>query len=93
VEGQIASLEEKKAAAEVAHLRAQNELKDAQDLVNATKKHSAVLQDTLTVSEVDIDFDTVIGCIVSSLLACEMCAADPLRLQYFSFTYNFVRSF
>ena len=49
MEGQIASLEEKKAAAEVAHLRAQNELKDAQDLVNATKKHSAVLQDTLTV--------------------------------------------
>eukprot|EP00598_Pedospumella_elongata_P003758 CAMPEP_0184974990 /NCGR_PEP_ID=MMETSP1098-20130426/6334_1 /TAXON_ID=89044 /ORGANISM="Spumella elongata, Strain CCAP 955/1" /LENGTH=590 /DNA_ID=CAMNT_0027497665 /DNA_START=60 /DNA_END=1835 /DNA_ORIENTATION=- len=56
VEGQIASLEEKKAAAEVAHLRAQNELKDAQDLVNATKKHSAVLQDTLTqtVKEKDV---------------------------------------
>ncbi len=70
MEGQIASLEEKKAAAEGAHLRAQNELKEAQDLVNATKKHSAVLQDTLTVSEVDIDVD--IGGIMS-LLSCEVC--------------------
>ena len=49
VEGQIASLEEKKTGAEQALHRVQNEMREAQDLVNATKKHSAVLQDTLTV--------------------------------------------
>lgn len=56
VEGQIASLEEKKTAAEVAQQRAQNELKEAQDVVNATKKHNAVLQDTLaqTIKEKDV---------------------------------------
>lgn len=50
MEGQISSLEEKKTAAEQALHRVQNEMREAQDLVNATKKHSAVLQDTLTVS-------------------------------------------
>ena len=64
MEGQIAALEEKKAAAEVAHLRAQNELKDAQDVVNATKKHSAVLQDTLTVRNASI------GLVVIYFLLC-----------------------
>ncbi len=49
VEGQIASLEEHKTAAEQALHRVQNEMREALDLVNSTKKHSVVLQDTITV--------------------------------------------
>lgn len=45
----MAGLEQKKSAAESLLHRTQNEMKEAQDLVNSTKKHSAVLQETLTV--------------------------------------------
>lgn len=48
-EQSIKNLEEKNAESQTMLHRAQNELKDAQDLVNTNKKHASVLQDTLTV--------------------------------------------
>ena len=53
-EAQLADLEQKKTAAEVLLHRTQYEIKEAQDLVNSTKKHSAVLQETLTVRTVHV---------------------------------------
>ena len=49
VEAQVHGLEERRTAAETQLQRAQGELKAATDLVNSTKKHAAVLQDTLNV--------------------------------------------
>jgi chromosome segregation ATPase len=50
LEATIAGLEGKRVAAEAALHRAQADMKDAQDVLVATKKHSVVLQETLAVS-------------------------------------------